>query len=75
MSPATFACWFPEDVLDKFNSVILARESLTARERSTLIALGAGFGLEDEVREMLDKAPECVMGGLLYLPSPDEVEL
>lgn len=67
--------WFAEDVLDKFNSTILARESLTARERSLLIALGAGFGLEEEVRGLVDKTPECVMGSFLYLPAPDEVEL
>lgn len=67
--------WFPEDVLCKFSSVILARESLTGRERTLLIALGAGFGLEVEVRGILERVPECVIGGLLYLPSPDEVEL
>lgn len=67
--------WFPDEVLSKFNSAILARESLTPRERTLLIALGAGFGLEGEVRGILDKVPECVMGGLLYLPSPNEVEL
>lgn len=70
-----FEFWFPEDVLDKFNSIILARESLTARERTLLTALGAGFGLEGEVRGMVDKVPECVLGNFVYLPAPDEVEL